>query len=98
LKILGALILIEFNKDDNLAPLEKLFGYRDGELEGVMGDMVALVEIPTERSRPVKIYHASLPDFLLDPSRSRQFFLDPPRAYANLALQCLRFDFEQWGM
>jgi hypothetical protein len=95
LKILSALILI---KEDEVDSLQKLFGYRDGELEGVMCDMVALVEIPTERSHLVKIYHASLPDFLLDRSRSCQFFLDRPRAYTNLAIQCLLFDHEQWGM
>jgi hypothetical protein len=98
LKILSALILIKEEKVDKVASLEELFGYRDGELEVVMGDMVALVEIPTERSHPIKIYHASLPDFLLDPSRSRKFFLDPPRAYANLAVQCLLFDRRWWGM
>ena len=98
LKVLGALILIKNNKVDGLGFLEDLFEYRSGQLEAVMGDMVALVDIPTTRWLPVKIYHASLPDFLLDPFRSQKFFLDPPRTYANLALQCLRFDREQWGM
>jgi hypothetical protein len=98
LKVLGALILIKKYKIDGLDFLEELFEYRYGQLEAVMGDMVALVDIPTNRWLPIKIYHASLPDFLLDPSRSGKFFLDPPRAYANLALQCLRFDREQWGM
>jgi len=97
LKVLGALILIP-NAFDDLASLEAIFGYRYGELEAVMGDMVALVDIPTERSHSVKIYHASLPDFLLDSSRSREFFLDPPQTYANLALQFLRFNRERWGM
>ena len=98
LKALSALILLKNYEVDRLASLEKLFGHRYGELEGVMGDVVALVDIPTKRRLPVKIYHASLPDFLLDPSRSRDFFLDPPRAYANLALQYLRLNHERWGM
>jgi len=98
LKVLGALILIKDYKIDGLGLLEELFEYRYGQLEALMGDMVALVHIPANQWLPVKIYHASLPDFLLDPSRSRNFFLDPPRAYAHLALQCLRFDRAGWGM
>ena len=97
LKVLSALILIKKYKIDGLDFLEELFEYRPGQLEGVMGDMVALVDIPTGRRLPVKIYHASLPDFLLDPSRSGNFFLDPPRAYAHLSLQCLRFNRGWWG-
>ena len=98
LKVLSALVLLKNYEVDRLASVEKLFGYRYGQLEGVMGDVVALVDIPIKRRLPVKIYHASLPDFLLDPSRSRDFFLDSPRAYANLALQYLRLNHERWGM
>ena len=103
LKVLSALILLknilkDYHELDRLSSLEELFGYRSGQLEVVMGDMVALVDIPTRRSLFVKIYHASLPDFLLDPSRSRKYFLDPPRAYANLALQFLQVNHERWGM
>jgi len=102
LKVLSALILSknvlkDSNEFDRLGSLEELFGYRHGQLEVVMGDMVALVDIPNRQSLFVKIYHASLPDFLLDPSRSRNFFLDPPRAYANLALQFLHLNRERWG-
>jgi len=99
LKIFSALILIKKETVDIRTSLEELFGYRPGQLESVMGDMVALVDIPTERHHSsIRIYHASLPDFLLDPSRSRMFFLDPPRAYANLTFQCLRSYRNRWGM
>jgi len=81
LDVLSALVLVKTYKP---APLEELLGYRFGQLKAVMTDMIALVEIPTGRHNPVKIYHASLPDFLLDPFRSRNF-LDLPRAFEKLA-------------
>jgi hypothetical protein len=59
--------LIKKEKVDELGSLEELFGYRSGQLEKVMSDMVALVDITSNRRQPVKIYHALLPDFLLDP-------------------------------
>lgn len=91
LDVLSALILVKTCKT---VPLEELLSYRSGQLE-VMIDMVALVDIPTGRHNPVKIYHALLPRFLLDPFRSRNF-LDLPQAFANLALQYLNFNREPW--
>ena len=54
-----------------------------------MGDMRALVHIPDRRSQSVTIYHASLPDFLLDPTRSQSFYLHAPTVYFNLAQHCI---------
>ena len=75
LKVLTKLILLknifkDYHGLDRLSSLEEFFRYRYGQLEAVMGDMVALVDIPTKRSFFIKIHHASLPDFLLDPKNS----------------------------
>jgi len=87
MEILGALI---FPKVDNtLVDLEDFFSYRPGELASIMGDMLALVRIPDSRSESVKIYHASLPDFLLDPTRSQSFHLHAASVYLNLAQHCI---------
>jgi hypothetical protein len=77
--VLSALVLLPdyYYEIHKLAHLEELLECRHGQLEGVMCDMVALVDIPSERNHLVKIYHTSLPDFLLDPCRSRESFLDP---------------------
>ena len=87
-EILGALVFlkVDINK---LEVLENFFSYRPGELASIMGDMHALVCIPDSRSESVKIYHASLPDFLLDPTRSQSFHLHAASVYLNLAQQCI---------
>jgi len=51
--------------------------------------MLALVYIPDSRSQSVKIYHASLPDFLLDPTRSQSFHSHAATVYLNLAQRCI---------
>jgi hypothetical protein len=87
-EILGALV---FLKEDirKLEVLDEFFSYRPGELASVMGDMPALVHIPDSRSESVKIYHALLPDFLLDPTRSQSFYLHAAPVYLNLAQRCI---------
>jgi len=87
-EILGALVFlkVDINK---LEVLEEFFNYRPGELASIMGDMHALVHIPDSRSKSVKIYHASLPDFLLDPTRSQSFHLHATSVYLNLAQRCI---------
>ena len=91
-EILGALLFLKVDIS-KLVMLEEFFGYRPGELASVMGDMLALVRIPDSRSESVKIYHASLPDFLLDPTRSQSFHLHAAPVYFNLAQHCInRFD------
>jgi hypothetical protein len=87
-EILGALVFLKENLKQ-LKDLEEFFSYRPGELASIMGDMHALVHIPDSRSKSVKIYHASLPDFLLDPTRSQSFYLHAAAVYLNLAQHCI---------
>jgi len=89
MEILGALVFLKDNLK-RLQDLEEFFSYRPGELASIMGDMSALVHVPDSRSEHVKIYHASLPDFLLDPTRSQSFHLHAAATvYLNLAQHCI---------
>ena len=78
-----------------LEVLEEFFDYRRGELACVLRGISSLVLVPERRWDPfdeteVKIYHASLPDFLLDRTRSRSFYLDPPAVLLKLARRCIQ--------
>ena len=91
MEILGALICLKYSID-RLSTMEEFFNYRPGELLSIMEGVLALVDVPDHRDRSgyVKIYHASLPDFLLDPTRSSSFFVDPATVYLNLARHCTK--------
>jgi hypothetical protein len=90
MEVLSALILLKENKIDRLDVLEAFLNYRPGELASVMEDLLALVHIPNSQAEMVKIHHASLPDFLLDHTRSRSFYLDPATVYLHLARRCIK--------
>jgi hypothetical protein len=89
MEILGALICLKYSIG-RLGAMEQFFNYRPGELLSIMEGVLALVDVPDSRFGAIKIYHASLPDFLLDPTRSRSFFLDPATVYLNLAQHCIK--------
>ena len=89
MEVLGALIFLKKYRIDRLDAMEGFFNYRPGELLSVMEDILSLVHVPDSQSDVIKIYHASLPDFLLDPTRSQAFFLDPATVYLNLAQHCI---------
>ncbi|KAF8964920.1 hypothetical protein BDZ97DRAFT_822956 [Flammula alnicola] len=69
--------------------VEAVLSYDDGDLVTALTDMHALVHVPLpgdhDRDGRLQIYHASLHDFLMDKSRSEDFFVDAKMGHANLA-------------
>jgi len=76
---LGVLIILkpEFNKCWDLigspSAIDKFFFWKAGETEACLSQLASIIELGTFGW--ISILHASLSDFLLDPSRSRQFYL-----------------------
>ena len=65
---------------------ERFLLYRPGEIHTILSDVHSIIFVPaTERSYKshLKLFHASLSDFLLDRSRSKDLFLDQGVAYAK---------------
>ncbi|KAF7966258.1 hypothetical protein HWV62_39413 [Athelia sp. TMB] len=50
----------------------------------------SIIRIPSDDNAPVQLNHTSLRDFLVDESRSKDFFIAPHAAHAKLALACVR--------
>ena len=52
----------------------------------------SLLLIPEVPQDPIRIFHKSFPDFLMDPGRckNKKFFVDPPIHQAEILLSCLR--------
>jgi hypothetical protein len=71
----------------NTATLIKDFlFYRPGELDMILTDLHSIIYVPPpgDEFSQLRFFHASLPDFLLDRSRSTDLFLDQGAAYAKL--------------
>ncbi|KIM34852.1 hypothetical protein M413DRAFT_391183 [Hebeloma cylindrosporum] len=89
MEVLGAHICLNIRALD---VLEEFFNYRPGELAHVLRTISALVFVPDKPSLNVTIYHASLPDFLLDRTRSQSFYVDPPKISLALVRRCIQGD------
>jgi hypothetical protein len=66
--------------------IEKFMFYRPGEIDMILSDLHSIIYVPPpgDKSGELQFFHASLPDFLLDRSRSKDLFLDQGAAYAKL--------------
>ena len=66
--------------------IEKFLFYRPGEIDMLLTDLHSIIYVPSPEDRlgQLRFFHASLPDFLLDRSRSKDLFLDQGAAYAKL--------------
>jgi len=72
--------------------VEKFLEYKPGDLQLILADLhsVLFVPLPDSREDDLRIYHASLGDFLMDRSRSGNFFIATSKAFARMALHCVK--------
>jgi len=93
LDVLGIYInAARFSFFPDVSLIENILSFYDGEVEIVLCDLRALVSIKQTKHadglRHLKFLHASLQDFLLDPIRSKEYFINPniypPKLLAGL--------------
>jgi hypothetical protein len=71
------------------------FHFMDGEkistdvFRAVMGPMGALLSGTIDDSATIRALHSSFADFLIDPDRSGEFFIDVSPIHSDLAMACL---------
>jgi len=89
--ILMFLVLRPFSQDgmwlkQTMTLIEKFLFYRPGEIDVILIDLHSIIDVPPPGNdmSELQFFHASLPDFLLDRSRSMDLFLDQGAAYAKL--------------
>jgi len=94
LKILGQLILIRdmdgqqdiFGVLLKSPRIEQILGLRDGDVKRLLRTLHSVIDVGDN----LKLLHASFPDFLLDPSRSIDFFVDIAECRTVLGLGYIR--------
>jgi hypothetical protein len=69
--------------------IEDFLFLRSGDIELYFGDLSSLINISPDQS--IHILHASLTDFLVNPTRSKQFWINPRARHTVFAHQCLQF-------
>jgi len=89
LLILGFRMLSDFSDFMNTLDLEDFFLLNQGDLEMLFGDLSSVISISNFHP-VVHILHASLGDFLLDPARSKQFYIDLPDIHTACMHLCFQ--------
>jgi len=78
-QILGVLLILnpslKFSQVLSTHAMDIFFSWEPGETEACLGELASVIESGTSWYSRISILHASLVDFLLDPSRSHQFYL-----------------------
>jgi len=79
------------NNLDNLTPpiIENFLGLQPGDIELYLGDLNSLANIEPSTHR-IRVLHASLRDFFVDPTRSKTFWINHQAQNTALACRCLR--------
>ena len=67
--------------------LDHFFSYRPGLTRAILSDLHSILYLPPKEDRTgeIKIFHASLSDFLLDATRSGRFFIDLAKSRSTIA-------------
>jgi hypothetical protein len=68
--------------------IEEVLSLQPGDVELYLGNLSSLVNIGPQQE--IKILHASLTDFLLDLTRSKEFWINPRSRHTVFARRCLQ--------
>ncbi|KDR67010.1 hypothetical protein GALMADRAFT_258674 [Galerina marginata CBS 339.88] len=91
-EVLSILLLVNDKTDLNMGEIETFLSYPPGDLQIILIDLHSVIDVPADgndESCP-HVLHASLQDFLMDSTRSRDFYLDESQAHERIARHCLR--------
>lgn len=94
-RILGFMVIPRtesdgFGKYTSPKMLEALLSLAKGSVYIILADLRSLISMDGGYSEPMKFFHASLSDFLLDSTRSGQFVVNLRMAHETLAKEYLR--------
>ncbi|KAG6826343.1 hypothetical protein H0H87_007450, partial [Tephrocybe sp. NHM501043] len=89
-KIVGAIILLQ--DPLSIPALAQLLEHDKIDVEGALSPLHALLDVPADHDKPIRIFHPSFRDFLLVEERCHdtRFSVPEHRTHAQLALYCLK--------
>ena len=70
--------------------IEQILSFNPGRVRIILSDLHSAVGLPEEDDGPIKVFHASLIDFLLDRTRSGDYHIDVNAAHASITRHLLK--------
>jgi hypothetical protein len=88
LEILSAVFLFDRDRQVwSLSQIEEILTLQHGDAELYLGDLSSIIHI---EHNIIRVLHASFTDFLMDPTRSKEFWINPRARHTLFARQCLQ--------
>ena len=88
LDILSFILFRGYYPSSQTLEIDKFLSLPPGDVELCLSDLNSLIElVPNQR---IRILHASLTDFFVDPTRSNTFWLNPRARHAAFARRCIQ--------
>lgn len=88
--LLGAIFYLEGRLTPTPYFLESFLGLSTEEVALLFWDLHSIIYIPVFKSDPIRFYHASFRDFLVDRHRSEHLQIDEHAAHSLLLKSCMR--------
>ena len=73
----------------NLPCIENILLLQRGDAALYFGDLSSIIELK-QNTNTIRVLHASLTDFFVDPTRSKEFWINPRARHTVFARQCLQ--------
>ena len=88
LEILSVLLFFrEHPWNWTLSWIEEILSLQHGDAELYLGNLSSIIELNQDT---IRVLHASLTDFLVDPTRSKEFWINPRARHTMFARRCLQ--------
>jgi len=86
--VLEILSLLFLGFEQRLPIVEQFLSLQPGDIELYLGDLSSLVNIGADET--IHLLHASLQDFLVDPTRAKELWINPRARHTAFARRCLQ--------
>ncbi|KAF8968854.1 hypothetical protein BDZ97DRAFT_332891 [Flammula alnicola] len=90
LLVIGLIVLGYHPDMQRISNVEEFLSLNPGDVTMLLGDLTSLITWVEDEHQTIRPLHASLGDFLLDKSRSKQFYIDPRLLHARFACHCIQ--------
>ena len=95
IEVFEVLLLFPVLSNASIDDVEIFLCLIPGELQIILSDLHSIIAVPSPQKnanviRHLRLFHASLGDFLLDKARSGKLFIDAQQAHAHMARYCIR--------
>lgn len=94
INVFEVLLLFKPLSHGSIDDVEKFLGLVPGELQITLSDLHSIIAVPLPQEnanviRHLRLFHASLGDFLFDKARSGRLFIDVQDAHTHFARYCI---------